>query len=260
MAASASANCSLASTFEMPVSFTASGPGASIGAFGAFHALVARRQEQRRRLCSPVDDEDRARHLDAGQVEELVALAKLEVAGTLRRALQDGDAVADLGHQPRTARREFLGRKRVGEERPGRRRHQVDHEADQDDRNALHKVTSTNQQSTVSNDYNSRMPLVAVLVLIALLAACSSPNPSQMQTPMQYPPAEKGPVVDTCTHGTKVPDPYRWLEDADAPETVKWVEAQNRLTQQFVDGPARGTVSGSPSSTATPHRHPDETR
>jgi prolyl oligopeptidase len=85
------------------------------------------------------------------------------------------------------------------------------------------------------------MPLAAVLVLIALLAACSSPNPSQMQTPMQYPPAEKGPVVDTY-HGTKVPDPYRWLEDANAPETVKWVEAQNRLTQQFVDGPARGAV------------------
>jgi prolyl oligopeptidase len=85
------------------------------------------------------------------------------------------------------------------------------------------------------------MPLAAVLVLIALLAARSSPNPSQMQTPMQYPPAEKGPVVDTY-HGTKVPDPYRWLEDADAPETVKWVEAQNRLTQQFVDGPARGAV------------------
>jgi prolyl oligopeptidase len=85
------------------------------------------------------------------------------------------------------------------------------------------------------------MPPAAVLVLIALLAARSSPNPSQMQTPMQYPPAEKGPVVDTY-HGTKVPDPYRWLEDADAPETVKWVEAQNRLTQQFVDGPARGAV------------------
>jgi prolyl oligopeptidase len=82
------------------------------------------------------------------------------------------------------------------------------------------------------------MPLAAALVLIAVLAACSSPNPSQMQTPMQYPPADKGPVVDTY-HGTKVPDPYRWLEDADAPETVKWVDAQNILTRQFVDGPAR---------------------
>jgi prolyl oligopeptidase len=55
---------------------------------------------------------------------------------------------------------------------------------------------------------------------------------------MQYPPAPKGPVVDDY-HGTKVPDPYRWLENADAPETVKWVDAENALTRQFLDGPAR---------------------
>jgi prolyl oligopeptidase len=35
-------------------------------------------------------------------------------------------------------------------------------------------------------------------------------------------------------HGTTVADPYRWLEDADAPATRAWVEAQNKVTFAFL--------------------------
>ncbi|HYT03711.1 MAG TPA: prolyl oligopeptidase family serine peptidase [Gemmatimonadales bacterium] len=48
-----------------------------------------------------------------------------------------------------------------------------------------------------------------------------------------YPPARKSDVVDDY-HGTKVPDPYRWLEDPDAPETRAWIEAENRLTESYL--------------------------
>jgi len=52
--------------------------------------------------------------------------------------------------------------------------------------------------------------------------------------PLEYPKAEKGDVVDDY-FGTKVPDPYRWLENTDSPETVAWVKAENILTSAYME-------------------------
>jgi prolyl oligopeptidase len=57
---------------------------------------------------------------------------------------------------------------------------------------------------------------------------------TEKESPLSYPEARKGDVVDDY-HGTKVPDPYRWLEDPDAPETRAWIEAQNKLTFGFLE-------------------------
>ncbi|MBL8171802.1 MAG: S9 family peptidase [Acidobacteria bacterium] len=50
----------------------------------------------------------------------------------------------------------------------------------------------------------------------------------------QYPQTRKVDHVDTY-HGTKVADPYRWLEDDNAAETAAWVESQNKVTYAYLE-------------------------
>ena len=51
--------------------------------------------------------------------------------------------------------------------------------------------------------------------------------------PLRYPDPPRGDVVDDH-HGTLVPDPFRPLEDSDAPEVRAWIEAENDLTQRVL--------------------------
>jgi prolyl oligopeptidase len=51
--------------------------------------------------------------------------------------------------------------------------------------------------------------------------------------PLNYPKARRCDVVDDY-FGTKVPDPYRWLEDADSKETREWIKEENELTQSYL--------------------------
>ena len=50
-----------------------------------------------------------------------------------------------------------------------------------------------------------------------------------------YPETKKVDIVDDY-FGTKVADPYRWLEaDANVPEVAAWVEAQNKVTFGYLE-------------------------
>jgi prolyl oligopeptidase len=54
-----------------------------------------------------------------------------------------------------------------------------------------------------------------------------------MVSPPRYPAARRADQVDDY-HGSAVSDPYRWLEDVDAPETRAWIEAENALTFDYL--------------------------
>lgn len=59
-----------------------------------------------------------------------------------------------------------------------------------------------------------------------LFCACSSPAPPQSPT-IPEPPMARIEVVSDRYHGEVVADPYRWLEDGDAPEVKAWSASQN---------------------------------
>ncbi|HKY65075.1 MAG TPA: prolyl oligopeptidase family serine peptidase [Acidimicrobiales bacterium] len=53
------------------------------------------------------------------------------------------------------------------------------------------------------------------------------------------PPPARRDVTTDVVHGVTVPDPYRWLEDADDPDTVAWIEASNARTRTALDADPR---------------------
>ena len=72
------------------------------------------------------------------------------------------------------------------------------------------------------------------LSLLAGTLAVTPPAAGADAPVISYPAARRGAEVDEF-HGVKVPDPYRWMEDIDSPETRTWVAAQGRLSRQFLD-------------------------
>ena len=77
--------------------------------------------------------------------------------------------------------------------------------------------------------------LAAALLVVAAPAFADAPS-------RNYPQPPRADVVDTYW-GTPVPDPYRPLENADAPKTQAWLRAEAAVTQQYLEAlPYRAAI------------------
>lgn len=96
------------------------------------------------------------------------------------------------------------------------------------------------------------LTLGGLLPFVAAVACAAAPNSPAQTRPAPGPsaparateaprapalevvPTRRDAIVETI-FGEQVPDPYRWLEDARAPEVGAWVRAQNDRTRQALD-------------------------
>jgi prolyl oligopeptidase len=85
-------------------------------------------------------------------------------------------------------------------------------------------------------------PITTVLAVFTIATLLS--NVRADDTRLAYPQTRRVDHVDTY-HGTKVEDPYRWLEDdvRHSPDVAEWVKVENQLTESYLAAiPQRETI------------------
>src|ERR1700722_1577071 len=70
---------------------------------------------------------------------------------------------------------------------------------------------------------------LATVLCLATASACRNASLPRVS----YPTTSKGDVVEDY-FGTKVADPYRWMEDLDSKQVADWVTAENQVTFNYL--------------------------
>jgi prolyl oligopeptidase len=78
-----------------------------------------------------------------------------------------------------------------------------------------------------------RIILPFALIGFLFLMSCEQKKEMKIK-PAPYPVTKKVDTVDIY-FGQEVPDPYRWLEDDNSPETEAWVKAENEVTFGYLE-------------------------
>ncbi len=75
-----------------------------------------------------------------------------------------------------------------------------------------------------------RLPLA-----IALAALLAAPVPTVSAATAPQPPDSPQHAASSTLHGTRVDDPWRWLEDGDAGPVKQWIKGQNAYTEAVLE-------------------------
>ena len=73
--------------------------------------------------------------------------------------------------------------------------------------------------------------ILTASVFLMLIMSCKQEDMKQER--LKYPETRKDTITDDY-FGTKVADPYRWLEDDNSEETKAWVDSQNKVTFDYL--------------------------
>ncbi|MBN1504682.1 MAG: S9 family peptidase [Candidatus Eisenbacteria bacterium] len=86
-------------------------------------------------------------------------------------------------------------------------------------------------------------PALACLIGLSVAAPALSQERSAAPPAFQPPPETRREEFADTLHSVLIPDPYRWLEDQESPETRAWIDAQNAYARSFLDSlPVRQRV------------------
>ncbi|HKB09120.1 MAG TPA: hypothetical protein VKD69_00650, partial [Vicinamibacterales bacterium] len=85
------------------------------------------------------------------------------------------------------------------------------------------------------------LPARRIASLIFVCTLTTSAQHSSAQSPagseasrFRYPQPRKSDTVDNY-FGTRIADPYRWMEDLNSAEVKQWVDAENAVTARYLD-------------------------
>src|ERR1700722_5122811 len=76
--------------------------------------------------------------------------------------------------------------------------------------------------------------LLPSALLLAAICGCAEHHAAKNGPELAYTVTAKTNQGDDY-HGTRVADPYRWLEDDNSPGPKEWVEAENKVTFGFLE-------------------------